>query len=432
IQYIESGAPESDIRLLIKKLSEENYAEIIYVDPSDNWLSKRIENSAAKFSLKTRIIPNPNFITEKKEADEYFQNKKNYFQTDFYIHQRKKLNLLLDARQKPVGGKWTFDAENREKLPKKITLPSIQLPKENIYLQEAKAYVHNHFSSHYGTVDTYYYPVTHDDAEAWMTAFLETSIENFGKYEDAIASKEHFLFHSVLTPMLNIGLLSPKEIIDKALAFAEKKSIPLNSTEGFIRQIIGWREFIHIVYNREGSKQRTTNYWGFKRKIPASFWKGTTGIDPVDIVIRKTLKTGYAHHIERLMILGNFILLCEFDPDEVYRWFMEMFVDAYDWVMVPNVYGMTQFADGGLMTTKPYISGSNYLLKMGDWQKGEWSSIWDGLFWHFMHKQRHFFAQNPRLGMLLKTFDKMPQEKRKSHLSKAKSFLDQLDRYESA
>jgi deoxyribodipyrimidine photolyase-related protein len=206
----------------------------------------------------------------------------------------------------------------------------------------------------------------------------------------------------------------------------------MNSLEGFIRQVIGWREFIHIVYLREGTKQRTINYWQFKRKIPPSFWSGTTGIEPVDQVIQKILTTGYCHHIERLMILGNFMVLCEFDPDEVYRWFMEMFVDAYDWVMVPNVYGMTQFADGGLMTTKPYISGSNYLMKMGQWQKGNWCNVWDGLFWQFMHKQRSFFSQNPRLGMLLKTFDKMPEEKRQQHLTNATTFLHQLDQYESA
>jgi deoxyribodipyrimidine photolyase-related protein len=201
----------------------------------------------------------------------------------------------------------------------------------------------------------------------------------------------------------------------------------LNSLEGFIRQIIGWREFIRIVYEREGNKQRTKNYWGFDRKIPESFWQGTTGILPVDNVIKKVLQTGYSHHIERLMVIGNFMLLCEFHPDEVYRWFMEMYVDAYDWVMVPNVYGMTQFADGGMMTTKPYISGSNYLLKMSDYQKGGWTEIWDGLFWRFMHVNRDLFLKNPRLSMLVKTFDKMPEKKRKKHISVAENHLNQLD-----
>ena len=196
-----------------------------------------------------------------------------------------------------------------------------------------------------------------------------------------------------------------------------------NSLEGFIRQIMGWREFIKIVYEREGSKQRTTNYWKFTRKIPANFWKGTTGIPPIDITIQKILKTGYCHHIERLMVLGNFMILCEFDPDEVYRWFMEMFIDAYDWVMVPNVYGMSQFADGGLMATKPYISGSSYVLKMSDFKKGEWCEIWDALFWNFMNKHRNVISKNPRMAMLLKTYDKMSEEKKKAMSLKVVSFL---------
>ena len=227
--------------------------------------------------------------------------------------------------------------------------------------------------------------------------------------------------------MLNVGLLTPIEILDQAVAYANKNKIPLNSCEGFIRQILGWREFIRGVYQTKGTQERTTNFWKLKRKIPKSFWNGTTGIAPIDITIKKVLATGYCHHIERLMVLGNFMLLCEFDPDEVYRWFMELFIDAYDWVMVPNIYGMSQFADGGLMATKPYISGSNYLMKMSDYEKGDWQFIWDGLFWRFMHVHRDFFLKNPRLGMLIKTFDKMPVAKQQQHLERAEKYLLQLD-----
>lgn len=163
-----------------------------------------------------------------------------------------------------------------------------------------------------------------------------------------------------------------------------------------------------------------------QKKIPDDFWKGSTGIDPVDTVIKKVLKTGYCHHIERLMVIGNFLLLCEFNPDEVYRWFMEMFIDAYDWVMVPNVYGMSQFADGGLMSTKPYISGSNYLIKMGNFKKGDWQIIWDGLFWRFLDKHRDFFLSNPRMKVLIKSFDNMPAEKKNALLKVAEEYLIQL------
>jgi deoxyribodipyrimidine photolyase-related protein len=227
--------------------------------------------------------------------------------------------------------------------------------------------------------------------------------------------------------MLNVGVLTPQYIIDETIQYAQQHTIPLNSVEGFVRQILGWREFIRAVYELKGNEERTKNYWKFTRKIPASFWNGTTGIEPIDTTIQKVLHTGYCHHIERLMVLGNFMLLCEFDPNEVYRWFMELFIDSYDWVMVPNVYGMSQFADGGLMSTKPYISGSNYIMKMSDYKKGNWQSTWDGLFWRFMHTHRTFFLQNPRLGMLVKSFDKMSTEKQQEHLRKSQQYLDSLD-----
>jgi deoxyribodipyrimidine photolyase-related protein len=227
--------------------------------------------------------------------------------------------------------------------------------------------------------------------------------------------------------LLNTGLLDINFILDKTIVFYNKNDIPLNSCEGFIRQIIGWREFIRGIYTVKGSEERTKNFWGFKRKIPKSFYDASTGILPVDDSIRKILKTGYAHHIERLMILGNFMLLCEFDPDEVYRWFMEMFIDSYDWVMVPNVYGMSQFADGGLMSTKPYISGSSYILKMSNYKKGEWSGIWDSLFWNFIDNHRDFFDKNPRMRMLVRNFDKMDIGKRTNLLQSAHSFLENLN-----
>jgi deoxyribodipyrimidine photolyase-related protein len=229
-----------------------------------------------------------------------------------------------------------------------------------------------------------------------------------------------------LSPLINSGLLDPKYILHESIEFYKKNNIPLNSSEGFIRQIIGWREFIRGVYICKGSEERTKNYWGFKRKIPKSFYNGTTGIDPIDDTIKKVNKSGYANHIERLMILGNFMVLCEFDPDEVYRWFMELFIDSYDWVMVPNVYGMSQFADGGLMSTKPYISSSNYIIKMSDYKKGDWSDIWDGLFWSFMDKQREFFKKNPRMRMLISSFDKMDPLKREKLLLNADNYIKNL------
>lgn len=427
VHYIEAITPLAEVRRLIKELHAQQVGTIYITDVVDDWLRKRIEGAAKKYGIGVITSATPNFLNTLRGVDEYFKNKKTYFQTDFYTWQRKQRKILVDGGGRPEGGQWSFDSANRLRYPKKQEPPTIGAAGENENVREARRYVAENFSSGPGSSASFLYPVDHAAAGKWLDKFLKERFQNFGAYEDAIVAKESFLHHSVLTPMLNIGLLSPQQIISGALDAAPKYNVPLNSLEGFIRQVMGWREFIRFVYEREGHRQRTNNYWGFTRKIPASFWNASTGIEPVDNVIGKVLQTGYSHHIERLMVMGNFMLLCEFDPDEVYRWFMEMYVDAYDWVMVPNVYGMTQFADGGLMTTKPYISSSNYLLKMSDYKKGKWTETWDGLFWRFMHVHRDFFTSNPRLGMLLKTFDQWPGEKRNHHLSVAEDFLQQLD-----
>ncbi|WP_428329514.1 cryptochrome/photolyase family protein [Mucilaginibacter sp.] len=428
VNYIETGAIENDCRQLVASLAAQQIAYIHIAAVADDWLLKRMQQACKKHNIALHIYDSPNFLNTTENTDQYFSKKKGYFQTDFYTWQRQQRNTLLEDNGKPLGGKWTFDADNRQKFPKKEKVPVLELPKENQYIIEAKQYIQQHFPENYGDLNSpCLFVVTFEDAENWLNDFLKNRFEKFGIYEDAIVANEAVLHHSVLTPILNTGLLQPQQIIDNAIAVAEEYQIPLNSLEGFIRQVLGWREFIHLIYEREGSKQRTTNYWKFKRKIPQSFWTGETGIAPIDVTIKKILKTGYCHHIERLMVLGNFMQLCEFDPDEVYRWFMEMFIDAYDWVMVPNVYGMALFADGGLMATKPYISGSNYLMKMSDYEKGEWQPLWDGLFWRFMHVHRSFFLKNPRLGMLVNTFDKMATEKQQTHLTNAEKFLKQLD-----
>ena len=427
LQYIDATSPESDIRILLVELKRQGCESVHVCAVADDWLHKRLTQTCLSLSISVVWYPSPNFLNTVADADAFFGSKRRYHQTDFYVWQRKQRGLLMADAQKPLGGKWTFDTENREKWPKGMPAPATPTPAANHWLSAAKAYVAQHFPDAYGSPANFAYPTNHHEANTWLQHFLANKLAQFGAYEDAMVANEGLLFHSGLTPMLNIGLLSPAQIVEQTLETASNMAIPLNSLEGFLRQIVGWREFIHQVYQREGSHQRTKNYWGFTRKIPSQFWSATTGIVPIDVVVKKALGTGYNHHIERLMVLGNFFLLCEFDPNAVYRWFMEMYVDAYDWVMVPNVYGMTQFADGGLMTTKPYISGSNYILKMSDFEKGPWTAIWDGLFWRFMHVHRSYFTQNPRLGMLVGTFDKMPAEKREAHLTIADKFLKQLD-----
>ena len=427
VVYIEALSELADISKLIPYLKTKGVHSIEYIDTTDFWLEQRIHNTSKVHNIETTKYSTPLFLNSSAEIAAYFSDKKRMLQTEFYKYQRHSKNILLEKDKTPVGGKWTFDDENRLKYPKGKTPPAIDSLEFDNFTKEAIDYTKENFCDNYGELNSdIIYPTNFVQSKKWLQNFFTTRFSEFGAYEDAIIKNEVFLHHSVLTPMLNTGLLTPKYIVDEALQYAANHEIPTNSLEGFIRQIIGWREFIRAVYELKGQSERTKNYWGFTRKIPASFWNGTTGIEPVDDTIKKVLKTSYCHHIERLMVLGNFMLLCEFDPDEVYRWFMALFIDAYDWVMVPNVYGMSQFADGGLMATKPYISGSNYLMKMSDYQKGEWQKVWDGLFWRFMHTHRTFFLKNPRLGMLVGSFDKMPDIKRQAHLNNAEEFLNSL------
>ena len=437
VNYIATHDVNGKLEKVLPYLKAKGIIQIRCCFPSDDWLKKRVDQIAVNNKITIEWIEGPDFITSRQEIDSFFKGKKHYHQTDFYIYQRKKLGILLDDKGSPIGGKWTYDAENRKKLPKQISIPVTTFPQPDAHLKKAIEDVNSYYRDLPGDAffnnNIFPWAWTREQALKNLNHFLQVRSQYFGEYEDAISKDKHFLFHSLLSPSLNIGLLTPEEIIDAALSYATTNNVPINATEGFVRQIIGWREFMRATYLLNGSYQRTRNFWGFNRKIPSSFYTGTTGIEPIDQTIKKVLQTGYAHHIERLMILGNFFLLCEFDPDEVYRWFMELFIDAYDWVMVPNVYSMTQFADGGTLTTKPYISGSNYLFKMSDYKKEKevnsntWHYIWDSLFWHFMDKQRGFFLSNPRLGMLVHTFDKMPAAKQKDHLSCAKAFLKKLD-----
>ena len=245
----------------------------------------------------------------------------------------------------------------------------------------------------------------------------------FGDYEDAVDQSNNILFHSALSPYLNLGIITPEIILDRILASHKKKKIRINSLEGYIRQVIGWREFMRGIYQNFDNKLETGNFFKHNRKMKPSWYEGNTGLPPLDYAIKNANDHGWSHHIERLMILSNIMNLCEIKPIFVYKWFMEMFVDSSDWVMSPNVYGMGLFSDGGIFATKPYICGSSYFLKMMDFKKGDWCNIMDGLYWRFINKNRKFFLKNPRLSMMVRIYDKMNAPRKKMILAAADKFI---------
>ncbi|MHC5213930.1 MAG: cryptochrome/photolyase family protein [Planctomycetota bacterium] len=373
-------------------LKKKKINQVSLYDPVDKNLETQLKKEFDRAKIVYEFLSCPLFLCQEPDLKNFFSDKEHYSMNSFYISQRKRLEILLDSG-KPRGGKWSFDKENRQKLGKDVKVPGIHPPASNKFVREAKEYVSSCFPDNPGSTENFFYPVTHKDAEKWLEDFIEKRLDGFGPYEDAISVDQSFLFHSLLSPLLNSGLLTPQEVLKGIIDYSQQNDIRFNSLEGFVRQVVGWREFLRAVYTLQGQKQKESNFWGFKHKLPPQFYDATTGIDPVDHIIKRVLTNAYAHHIERLMVLGNFMLLCEIAPKEVYRWFMELFIDAYEWVMVPNIFGMSQYADGGMITTKPYISSSNYIRKMSDFKPGPWCDIWDSLFWRFIHTHKKVFAK---------------------------------------
>tara|TARA_Y100000589_G_scaffold329984_1_gene378246 strand:- start:2137 stop:3624 length:1488 start_codon:yes stop_codon:yes gene_type:complete len=406
----------------------ENNCEIINViEPYDYLIKKRLKKFIETKNLKINFLTSPLFISNQKIVGNFLNNSKKPLMGRFYENQRKDLKILIENDGSPFGGKWSFDELNRKKIPKNINIPLVNKCTRNNFVDSAEISIKKENHKTLGSSKFFFYPTNFEEAESWLNDFLQSKFYLFGDYEDAINKKNSFLWHSILSPLLNVGLITPKEVIEKALIYGEQNQIPLNSVEGFIRQIIGWREFISLVYRKYGVKMRTTNFWQFENKpMPKSFYDGSTGIEPVDNIIKNILNFGYCHHIERLMVLGNFMLLCRIHPDQVYKWFMEMFIDSYDWVMVPNVYGMSQFSDGGIFSTKPYISSSNYVRKMSDYKTDDWCETWDGLFWKFISDKKEFFSKQYRLSMLTRNLDKMDPTKLSKHINNANDFLSKI------
>lgn len=397
VQYFED---ESYLTLC----KEEN---ITVYDVVDDWLFKKISKNFKNLT----VLDNPNFLNPKDE---------NRFFHKYYINRRKDLELFC-PNGKPEGGKWSFDEQNRKKMPKDEFLP-LKLVFENEYIVEAKQYCKK-FKS-FGSCEEFLYPVTFDEAKANFGYFLENKFSKYGTYQDSIVKDGKFLFHSNISSSLNTGLLDLNHVIEKS----SQIDVPFNAKEGFIRQVIGWREFMLSIYKSSHVQLRTTNFFNFKNKMPKKILEGKSLITPLDDVIKKLDKTSYSHHIERLMILGNIFLLLELDPDDVYEFFMSSYIDAYDWVMVGNVYGMSGFSDGGSITTKPYISSSNYIVKMSnDYKKSEaWCKIMDGLYWRFLNKHKDLFKSNIRMRMQLAILEKMDDVKLQNHIQTAEIYLKEL------
>lgn len=409
VHYEKLGEGQSEFgQSLIRFITKNAIERVCFFEIEDKFFESRILDLLNKSKIAFEVWPSPMFLTSREEFRNYLKTSRRPFMKTFYESQRRRLKILMNGNE-PVGGAWSFDEMNRKPLPKNLKTPEI--PKVNIDHSGVISLVRKKFADHPGDASGLWLPTTRKGAKDWFRIFLKERLENFGPYEDAIPAHSEFVYHSVLTPFLNTGLLTPAEVVKETLSFAKSHKTPIESVEGFIRQIIGWREFIRGIYQNYDEKQQSANFWGHHKKLSPLWYKGETGVPPLDETLRRAIKRGYVHHIERLMILGNLMLLLEVEPKEAHKWFMEMFIDSSDWVMGPNVYGMGIFSDGGIFATKPYICGSNYLCKMGGYPKGEWCDGVDGLYWQFVRNHKDFFKKNPRLSMMSKSGEKIPMDR---------------------
>ena len=440
VRYFE--LPDSEDLTFLQRLGSElevqQSPELRVAEIADPGFQHNLEALCLACGVRLTVLPSPDFLESAAESRRWFEGKRRPFMKTFYERQRKRLGLLLEADGSPIGGRWSFDADNRKRLPKGYTEPALPLVLPSRHDGAVRDLVGRYFPGNPGELGPLFIPYDHSGADSWLTCFLQERFADFGPYEDALSGQFDSLNHSLLSPLLNIGLLNPAAVVQAAVdqsandgsvinhsasQFPDSRPIPLASLEGFVRQVIGWREFVRGIHLFHGERQSQANFWVHHRSLAGCWQDGTTGLPPLDQAIQRANRLGYSHHIERLMVISNLMLLCEIQPREVYQWFMERYLDSYDWVMGPNVYGMGQMSDGGIFATKPYICGSNYILKMGDFRRGPWCEIWDGLYWRFIDRHRQFFKANPRLAMMVRLLDRMDATKREHLFNQAEKFI---------
>ena len=411
----------------LKDLNKESPFSCLYVEkPSDYKTLKDLMYFCQSEGIKLEVYDDSKFISTSSDYTFWSKDKKSTVQEFYYRWLRKKLNIFMGEDLKPIGGQWNFDKENRMGISKlKSEIPIRNKTTNDQITFDVMVEVEEIFSKSYGDLENYTWAVTHEDAKKRFKNFLDVYLKNYGAFQDAINKDDAFMFHSLLSPYFNSGLLNPlsciKEVEKKY--FDSNGDIPINSVEGFIRQVIGWREFIMGVYWDNMPQYKQQNFWNHKKELSSSWYTADTGIPPLDGAIKESIDLGYTHHINRLMIISNLMNLSGVDPNSIHKWFMEMYVDTADWVMVPNVYGMGTFSDGGIFSTKPYICGSSYMLRMSNYKKGDWCDVVDGLYWNFIEKNINFFKTNPRLSLMVNALNKINPERKKFITEKAQEFI---------
>lgn len=423
---------------VIAELKSGDYSAFHYQLPDEFRLDERLKKLADSIDLPVKSFDTEHFYTSRDDVFEMFEGKKTFLMESFYQKMRKKHGILMDG-DLPEGGKWNYDKQNRKKLPKdhKVVQPKVFKRDVTDLVNLLKA---NKIET-IGRIeaDNFLWPVTRSQGLAMLRFFIDECLPNFGDYQDAMKHDEWSMYHSRLSFCMNSKLLSPREVIERVEEAyrTDKQKHSLAAVEGFIRQILGWREYMRGIYWAKMPEYASLNYFDHQRKLPTWFWDGKTKMNCMAQAVGQSLDYAYAHHIQRLMITGNFALLAGINPDEVDAWYLGIYIDAIEWVEITNTRGMSQYADGGIVGTKPYVSSANYIDKMSDYcsgchydkkkKTGEKACPFNSLYWDFYHRHRDKLENNPRIGFVYPTLDKMNKKQVEELLNQADTYLENIE-----
>lgn len=426
------GSLQAELQNLLGK---QPYDQVLVTESGEHRLAEEIKTWHTELKVPVSILKDDRFLADAPFFANWAQGKKQLRMEFFYREMRKAHNVLMEGGQ-PVGGKWNYDSQNRNKLPDNVTVPRVHSFKPDEITQEVLALVEEAFPDHFGDLQPFHFAVTREQALQVLQSFIEERLPLFGDYQDAMKQGEDWLFHSHLSFYLNIGLLSPIELIRAAEQSYYHNQAPLNAVEGFIRQILGWREYVRGLYWHLMPEYKNRNHLEANKALPEFFWTADTKMNCLSECVRTTKQNAYAHHIQRLMVLGNFALLAGLNPDEVNEWYLLVYADAFEWVELPNVTGMILFADGGVLASKPYAASGSYINKMSDYCKhcqykvkdklGESACPFNYLYWNFLMRHEERFRNNPRMAMIYRTLDKKSESERQQILSQSVEFLNKI------
>ncbi len=417
---------------LLRRASETGARRVLATKPGEWRLIEALET----LPLELEMAADDRFLANQADFDQWAEGRKQMRMEYFYREMRRRTGLLMEG-DAPAGGKWNFDHENRKPARNDLFLPEPLRFEPDDTVAAVLDLVETRFGGNFGQLRPFAMATDAAEAEAVLTHFIDTALPRFGNYQDAMLTGRPFLYHALISAYLNIGLLDPLDVCRRVEAAWRDGRAPLNAAEGFIRQIIGWREFVRGIYFREGPGYVARNVLGHDRDLPALYWGEETGMACLRAAVGQTREHAYAHHIQRLMVTGNFALLAGIDPAKVHEWYLAVYADAFEWVEAPNTLGMSQFADGGLFASKPYISSGNYIGRMSDYcgacrysvkaKVGDDACPFNLLYWHFLARHRARFASNPRMGQMYRTWDRMDAQRREEVLRGADAFLAKLE-----